>query len=83
MDDLRYNTDNDNENPKWEKDVAGKVIEGEVVERISKSDLQNITVTGCKHLNTSSKPAEEFDNMLEYTCNDCPIGWFVSSSTKP
>lgn len=48
-----------------------------IVEKIKKEDMTAITVEGCTHASTTRQPSDEFENCIEITCNDCPVGWFL------
>jgi hypothetical protein len=69
-DELQYNDTQDTND-----DDSTQVI----VEKIKKEDMTAITVEGCSHTQTTRKPSDEFDNCIEVTCNDCPLGWFIRS----
>lgn len=66
---ISYNKDN----------VELDVPDGEVVETIDKNDLKLVTVPGCQHVKTTSKPSEDIPGTIEVSCVDCPIGWFIRS----
>ena len=50
---------------------------GEVVERIDLTESEVITKPDCKHENLVRTPANEFENVDEMKCMDCPLGFFV------
>lgn len=82
MGDFVYNIPNDNENDTWEKQVGGQSVTGEVVERIDLTNLEYVTVPGCKHERTEIDPTEDTDHYFGVKCQDCPIGWLVKKSTE-
>lgn len=79
--DMGYNIAN-NDNDTWESQVGDTTISGKVVERIQKSDLTPITVTGCKHLRTERDASEETEHYYGVHCLDCPIGWLIRKEAK-
>lgn len=63
-----------------EFEIGGETVHGEVVERVNIADMPLVTVPGCTHQSQSRKPSDEFPGCEEVTCNDCPLGWYVSAS---
>lgn len=83
MTDMGYNTANENANDEWKKSLNGEEISGEVVERIDRSNLVQLTKPECKHKNVTRSVATEFDiPVTEISCNDCPIGWFEKAQVN-
>lgn len=75
-DEISYNKSNANDNV--------NLADGEVVEKIDISQLQDVTVPGCTHQRTSVTPADdEFDAPIdEVHCLDCPLGWHIRRVTS-
>jgi hypothetical protein len=68
--DLQYNVDNN---------VNDDANSEQVVEKIDKTKLENVTNPDCTHSRTKKAPADdEFDAPIdEIACLDCPMGWHI------
>lgn len=77
MDEISYNTANDNANGQWSDKRGDVELTGTVVEKIDKSKLEYVTKADCKHERISRRPADDFDDGIdEILCLSCPMGWF-------